>query len=73
MLPRVPHEPAEQRRGQQLLFLSLLFALLLTFPLLSVFDRGGLVLGIPALYLYVLLVWLLLVLLTGWLVRSINN
>lgn len=73
MLPRVPNEPAEQRRGQQLLFVSLLFALLLNFPLLSAFDHGGLVLGIPTLYLYVLLIWLLLVLLTGWLVKSINN
>ncbi|UOQ82046.1 MULTISPECIES: hypothetical protein [Hymenobacter] len=70
MLPMSPQEQQEQRRGQRLLFVSLLFAVLLNFPLLAVFDQGGRVLGIPVLYLYVLLAWAALVLLTGLLVRG---
>ncbi|WP_245326242.1 hypothetical protein [Hymenobacter wooponensis] len=70
MLPMSPQEQQEQRRGQRLLFVSLLFAVLLNFPLLAVFDHSGRVLGIPVLYLYVLLAWATLVLLTGLLVKS---
>ncbi|WP_245327862.1 hypothetical protein [Hymenobacter fodinae] len=70
MLPMSPQEQQEQRRGQRLLFVSLLFAVLLNFPLLAVFDHNGRVLGIPVLYLYVLLAWATLVLLTGLLVKG---
>ena len=70
MLPRTPSEQAEQRRGQRLLFLTGLFAMLLNFPLLAVFDHSGRVGGIPVLYLYVLLMWIAIVALTGWLVRK---
>jgi hypothetical protein len=69
MLPMSPQEQQEQRRGQRLLFVSLLFAVLLNFPLLAVFDHGGRVAGIPVLYLYVLVAWCAMVLLTGWLVK----
>ena len=58
------------RRGQRLLFLGALFGVLLNFPLLAVFDHEGRVGGIPVLYLYVLLLWRLLVLLTAYLVRG---
>ncbi len=70
MLPMSPQEQAEQRRGQRLLFVSLLFGVLLNFPLLAVFNHDGRVGGVPVLYLYVLLAWLTLVLLTAWLVRK---
>ncbi|WP_426491825.1 hypothetical protein [Hymenobacter sp. 102] len=63
-------EKSEQRRGQRLLFVALLFAVLLNFPFLGVFNHDARVAGIPVLYLYVLLVWSLLVLLTGWLIRK---
>ncbi|RZK20058.1 MAG: hypothetical protein EOO56_13195 [Hymenobacter sp.] len=59
-----------QRRGQRLLFTSVLFGLLLNYPLLAAFDHNGRVAGVPVLYLYVLLTWLLLIALTGWLARS---
>jgi len=73
MPPVPPQERTEQRRGQRLLFVSLLFAVLLNFPLLAAFDHNGRVGGVPVLYLYVLLTWSALVLLTGWLVKSIKN
>ncbi len=65
-----PGEPAEQRRGQRLLFLAVLFGVLLNYPLLAVFDRDGRVGGVPVLYLYVLVTWIALVGLTGFLVRK---
>ncbi|MDU0370284.1 hypothetical protein ACFPAF_07775 [Hymenobacter endophyticus] len=62
-------ERTEQRRGQRLLFVAVLFAVLLNFPFLGVFNFDARVAGIPVLYLYVLGIWGLLVLLTGWLVK----
>ena len=70
MLPRPRSEHTELQRGQRLLFLAVLFGLLLNFPLLAVFDHGGRIGGIPVLYLYVLLTWILLVVLTSWLARK---
>jgi hypothetical protein len=62
--------PSTRQRGQRLLFVAGLFAALLNYPLLAVFDHGGRLWGVPTLYLYVLLTWLLLIGLTGWLVRG---
>ena len=70
MQPLPPAERREQRRGQRLLFLALVFGVLFNFPLLAVLDHDGRVGGIPVLYLYVLLLWVLVVALTGWLVRK---
>ncbi|WP_375415953.1 hypothetical protein [uncultured Hymenobacter sp.] len=70
MLPLPPPERAEQRRGQRLLFVTVLFFLLFNYPLLSLFDHDGRAFGVPVLYLYVLLTWAGLVALTGWLVRK---
>ena len=69
MKPGLPPPDTAQRRGQRLLFVAALFALLLTYPLLAAFDHDGRVAGVPVLYLYVLVTWLLLIGLTGWLVR----
>ena len=73
-MPSTPRiERAEPRRGQRLLFLAGLFGILLNFPLLAVVDHDGRVGGVPVLYLYILLMWILLVALTGWLVRKSLN
>ena len=66
--PRPEH--AASRRGQRLLFLAVLFGLLLNFPLLAAFDHDGRVAGVPVSYLYLLLLWVLLVVLTGYLARG---
>ena len=65
-----PPQPSSPRQGQQLLFVAGLFAVLLNYPLLAAFDRAGRVAGVPVLYLYVLLAWLALILLTARLVRE---
>jgi hypothetical protein len=69
-LPSPAPGPAEPRRGQRLLFVAVLFGMLLNFPLLAVVDHDGRVGGVPVLYLYVLLLWVLLVGITGWLARE---
>ncbi|MVN77678.1 hypothetical protein GO988_15200 [Hymenobacter sp. HMF4947] len=58
------------RQGQRLLFVAVLFAVLLNYPLLAAVDRPTRVAGVPVLYLYLLLLWLALILLTAWLVRK---
>ncbi|GAA4498370.1 hypothetical protein GCM10023172_15200 [Hymenobacter ginsengisoli] len=70
MMPENTPSDTSRQRGQRLLFVAGLFTLLLTYPLLGAFDHGGRVAGVPVLYLYVLLTWLLLIGLTGWLVRK---
>ena len=73
----MPHRPrpehVEPRRGQRLLFLAVVFGILLNFPLLGVFDHDGRVGGVPVLYLYILLMWILVVAMTGYLVRRTNE
>jgi hypothetical protein len=73
MKPKPPPDASAAPRSQRLLFVAGLFAVLLNYPLLAVFEHGGRVAGVPVLYLYVLLTWLLLIGLTGWLVRSSDN
>jgi len=70
-----PAERAAQvpQRGPRLLFVAVVFTLLLTYPLLGAFDRPTRVAGVPTIYLYVLLTWLALIALTGWLARRGNR
>jgi len=70
MLPKPTPPDASQPQGQRLLFVAVLFSLLLTYPLLGAFDHDGRVAGVPVLYLYVLLAWLLLIALTARLVKK---
>ena len=50
-------------QAQRLVALFVLGCLLVSFPLLSLFNTGGTVFGIPVLYAYLFGVWVLLVLL----------
>ena len=45
-------------KGRQLFFMSVLFMVLMNFPLLSIFDSADTVAGLPVLYLYLTIVWL---------------
>ncbi|MDX5438272.1 MAG: hypothetical protein LPK03_13800, partial [Pontibacter sp.] len=45
-------------KGRRLFFISALFMVLLNFPLISIFNNGGTVGGVPVLYLYIMVVWL---------------
>jgi hypothetical protein len=70
MVPLTQAERREQRRGHRLLFLTVLFWVLLNFPLLGVADVDGRLAGVPVLYVYLLSLWVLVVALTGFLVRK---
>ena len=62
---------AGQRRvGERLVALLLAGVAALNFPLLSLFGASGRVGGIPALYLYLFLVWLLLAAGTAFALRK---
>ncbi|MBO9638431.1 hypothetical protein [Siphonobacter aquaeclarae] len=56
----------ERLRAQYLLIVSVLFGLILNFPLLSLFNQPVIWLGIPLLYWYLFVVWLALVGLMYW-------
>jgi hypothetical protein len=49
------------RKGPRLVALFLLGCLLFNYPLISLFDRSGTVLGIPVLYAYLFVAWALFI------------
>ena len=52
---------ASSRKRQQLVGLFLLGCLLFNYPLLTLFDRPVLVLGVPLLYAYLFGAWALII------------
>ncbi|MFD1186670.1 hypothetical protein ACFQ2O_10680 [Pontibacter rugosus] len=52
-------------KGRRLFFISILFLVLLNFPVLSIFNKGGVVAGVPVLYVYMMLVWLACIMAIG--------
>ncbi|WP_439881562.1 hypothetical protein ACSX1A_00085 [Pontibacter sp. MBLB2868] len=52
-------------KGRRLFFISILFLVLLSFPVLSIFNQGGTVAGVPVLYLYLMVMWLLCIVAIG--------
>ncbi|MCX2738741.1 hypothetical protein [Pontibacter anaerobius] len=48
----------DQVKGRRLFFISILFLVLLNFPVLAIFNRDGVVAGVPVLYFYLMLLWL---------------
>lgn len=46
-----------ERQNEQFVILVLIGALALNYPLLSLFADGGLLFGIPILYLYLFVLW----------------
>jgi uncharacterized membrane protein len=60
-------------KSWRLIGIFLLAAVLLNFPILGIFRVEMQVLGVPALYGYLLAVWLLLIVMTGRIVEKRNN
>jgi hypothetical protein len=46
-------------KQQKLTLFSVLLLVLFTFPFISVFNRAALFAGIPVLFLYILIVWII--------------
>ena len=57
-------------RGQRLLVLFLVGVLLLNFPILSLFSVGGMLWGIPLLYIYLFLCWVSLIALMALVIEA---
>lgn len=56
-------------RSLKLISLFVAGVMLFNYPLLGLFSREGLFLGLPKLYVYGFLVWAGLIALTAWIVR----
>ena len=61
--------PAERRSRENMVILFVVGLLALNYPLLSLFDQMKLVLGIPLLFLYVFVIWLVIIVLTAMVVE----
>ncbi|HSE09992.1 MAG TPA: hypothetical protein VLB29_15110 [Nocardioidaceae bacterium] len=61
---------SEQQTRTRLVALALLAFALFNYPVLSLFDRDALVLGLPLLWLYVFVSWGVLIVLVGLTVRN---
>jgi len=55
--------PRTQQTRQRLIFLTVLFAALTSFPFLGLVNRPLLIAGVPLLYVYIFACWLLLIVL----------
>ncbi len=58
------------RKGERLTALALLGFLLFNYPLLSLFNTEGTLLGVPVLYAYLFTTWALLIALMALVVRK---
>jgi len=55
---------------QRLAALFLLGCLLLNYPLLSLFDTPGEILGVPLLYIYIFVAWIVLIALMAYVIEK---
>ncbi len=59
----------EKLKEQKLLFISVLFIMLFSFPFLKMINSASLIAGIPQFYLYIFIVWFIAISLI-WLVAD---
>jgi hypothetical protein len=59
----------EKLKEQRLLFLSMLFMMLFSFPFAKLMNGPFTILGVPQLYFYIFILWLLLIFLI-WLIAD---
>lgn len=60
-------------KEQKLIIISVLFLILFNFPVLSIFNKGNSVNGIPTLYLYVFFVWVVSIVIIFSVLRKERN
>jgi hypothetical protein len=60
------------RRGQGFVALFVLGCLLFNYPMLEIFGRPVLVLGVPLVYAYLFGAWALLIALGAWIARRMD-
>ncbi|WP_187260999.1 hypothetical protein [Pontibacter beigongshangensis] len=59
----------DKAKGRKLFFIAVLFLVLLNFPVISVFNTGGVVAGVSVLYAYMMLAWLACIVCVGLVVE----
>ena len=55
-----------EAKGQRLVALCMLGALLFNFPFLALFNVPGTIFGVPVLYFYIFTAWAVLIALMAW-------
>jgi hypothetical protein len=60
-------------RSSTLVFVFILFALLLTYPIMSIVDESKLVWGMPMQFFYFFLIWMALIVVVALVVRKRKN
>ncbi len=60
----------KKRKTQGLVFLSLLLAILVNYPILRIFNKESMLGGFPLLYSYIFCAWLLFVILLWGFIRQ---
>ncbi|RAU83648.1 hypothetical protein [Pontibacter arcticus] len=56
-------------KGRRLFFISALFLVLLNYPVLSIFNKSKVIMGVPLLYFYLMLAWLACIGSIAWFVE----
>ena len=59
--------------AQKILGIFFIFLVLFNFPILNIFWKGDLVLGVPLVYLYIFSIWLLMTIALIWLMEFRNK
>jgi hypothetical protein len=54
---------------QKLVALFILGAVVFNYPILSLFNNAGSMLGVPVIYVYIFLAWAGIIALVGWIVE----
>jgi hypothetical protein len=65
--------PENRRARNKIIWATILFTLVLMPPMLSIFNKPVLAGGIPILFVYIFIAWLLYVVFTAWHSRKTNN
>ncbi|PRY85975.1 hypothetical protein [Mongoliibacter ruber] len=63
----------ETLKSQYLVTLFFAGMFLLNYPLMGIYNINKKLLGIPVLYLFVFALWLMVILLTYWIIRKTKN
>ena len=63
-------EPSNKRKENRLIGLSVLGFVLMNYPILAIFDMGQTWMGLPVLYLYFFVVWMLFIGLVAYLIEA---
>jgi len=59
-----------ESKGQRFVALCMLGVVLFNYPILALFNVGGVLFGVPVLYAYMFIAWAALIALMAWIAES---